>query len=55
MKNKNVVAYCRTAWEPERGPSAARSQTRAIRGYAERRSAIAEHEEATVRSNPKPS
>jgi len=30
---RNVVAYCRSAWEPQ-GPSAVRRQARAIRQYA---------------------
>jgi len=34
---KRVVAYCRSAWEPQGGPSAVRSQARVIRQYAERR------------------
>jgi DNA invertase Pin-like site-specific DNA recombinase len=32
-----VVAYCRSANEPPDGPSSVRSQTEAIRDYAERR------------------
>src|SRR5262252_7977079 len=34
---KRVVAYCRSAWEPQGGPSAVRSQARVIRQYAESR------------------
>ena len=32
---RNVVAYCRSAWEPQGGPSAVSRQARAIRQYAE--------------------
>jgi site-specific DNA recombinase len=31
---RTVVAYCRSACEPQRGPSAVRRQVRAIRQYA---------------------
>jgi Resolvase, N terminal domain len=34
---RRVVAYCRSACEPEGGSSAARRQARAIRQYAKRR------------------
>ncbi len=34
---RNVVAYCRSAWEPQRGPSAVSRQARAIRQYATER------------------
>ena len=33
---KAVVAYCRTAWEPQGGPPAVHTQARAIRRYAVR-------------------
>jgi site-specific DNA recombinase len=34
---RNVVAYCRSACEPHRGPSAVRRQAQAIRQYAKGR------------------
>jgi len=34
---RNVVAYCRSAWEPQGGPSAVSRQARAIRQYAKER------------------
>lgn len=34
---KPIVAYCRSACEPQDGPSAVRSQAEAIRRYAEQR------------------
>jgi len=34
---RNVVAYCRSAWEPQGGPSAVRRQARAMRQYAKDR------------------
>jgi len=37
---RNVVAYCRSAWEPQRGPSAVRRQARAIRQYAKERGSV---------------
>ena len=33
----NVVAYCRSAWEPQRGPSGVRRQARGIQHYAKDR------------------
>jgi site-specific DNA recombinase len=34
---RSVVAYCRSACEPDGGPAAVRGQARAIRDYSERR------------------
>jgi len=34
---KTIVAYCRSGWEPPRGPSPVRDQARELERYAKRR------------------